>query len=101
MNRLDPALSKVLGELISVAIGVWGIRVLLSKQHRLHGLALVIRWAVVLCGFTLFYLWQRELLPPLVGLLGLLFCCFFLLLPDISFYLALGWQKLTSRGSSA
>lgn len=86
----DVPISKLLAELINVVIAVWGIRVLLSKQNKLYGAARALRWIVVVTGVIVFDLWQHGLLAPLMGVSGLIISGFFLLFPDISFYLLKG-----------
>src|SRR6267154_2919000 len=91
--------ARLLADLISAGIGVWGIRVLLSKQHSLRGATRALRWTVVVIGFIMFTLWPRRSLAPMLGLSGLLLSALFFLFPDVSYYLAIGYQKLRGRPS--
>lgn len=90
-------LSRLLADLIGASVGLWGIWNLLRKQHRLLGAARVLRWTAIAAGLGAFTAYQRGMLGrhSILGVVGLLTGCFFFGFPDISFYLALGCQRVT------
>jgi hypothetical protein len=89
--------SRLVAELISVGIGLLGIRVLWAKQHRLHGATRVFRWAIVAIGIALFAGWQYGYIKATFGFYGLCIAGFFVLFPDISYHLAIAYQKVRAR----
>lgn len=93
--------SRLLADLLGASVGIWGVLSLLSKQHKLEAGARVFRWTVVALGIVLFELCQHGYLFWLLGLLGLILAGFFLLFPDISYYLAIGYQNMRRRRSDA
>jgi len=101
MYSTSVTFSRLLADLISASVGIWGVFSLLSKQHKLRGGTRVFRWTVVALGIVLFELWQHGHLPWLMGLFGLVFAGFFLLFPDISYYCGMGYQSLRGRRSNA
>ena len=92
---------RLLADLLGASVGIWGVLSLLSKQHKLHGGALLFRWSVVAIGIVLFELSQHGYLFWLLGLSGLILAGFFLLFPDISYYVAVGYQHMRRRRSDA
>lgn|SRR5579875_729334 len=89
--------SRLIADLLGASVGVWGIWNLLRKQHRLRGVALILRWVIVVLGAAVVGAYQSGMLGAhwIIGVFGLWAACFFFAFPDISFYLVMGCQKLT------
>ncbi len=97
-------LSRLLADLLGASVGVWGTWNLLRKQHKLRGAARILRWVVVIAGIAAFEAPEQGWLKVHSGILtlravGFLTACFFFAFPDISYYLVMGWQKLSTERS--
>lgn len=85
-------LSRLLAEAVSAGIGLWAIRNILKKAHKLDKLGLLVRWGTIATSAIATLVgWKYHL--AYLNIAGVFVCFFFFLFPDISYYLVQGYYK--------